>query len=207
MKQLQSNPWEKLELEYPVGREMELKVIKLLPAAAILELREGLDAYLPISEMSWTQHYEQMKDALELGQMVKVKVLQVSGEERRVRVGVKQLESNPWDLFKLKAVIEAVIKEKRDTSWIATVGDVEAIIPRSQVATSAYGTFEEANGELKVGDTVKAIVQKVEPRKREVVLSLREFFKNEEKGEISQYMASQKEESQGYNPFSALKKD
>lgn len=207
VKQLDSNPWESLVEDFPVGSISELKIIKVLPSAAILEIRDGMDAYLPISEMSWTNHYNEMKDILSEGDSLKVKVIQVSPVDKRVRVSVKQLDSNPWETLKMKEAVEAILKEKKDSVWVVELDGLEAIIPKSQIALSSYGTFEEADSSVKVGDKVKALVSKVEAKKKELVLSMKELFKQKEKGEISQYLASQKEESEGYNPFKGLKAD
>lgn len=207
IKQLNANPWEAIAEDFPVGTITDLKVIKVLPSAAILEIKDGMDAYLPISEMSWTNHYNEMKDILNEGDNVKVKVIQVSPVDKRVRVSVKQLDSNPWESLKVREGVEALLKEKKDTVWIVEVDGLEAIIPKSQIALSSYGTFEEADSSFKVGDKVKALVSKIESKKKELVLSMKELFKQKEKGEISQYLATQKEESEGYNPFKSLKAD
>lgn len=207
IKQLDSNPWERLAEDLPVGATPELKVIKVLPSAAILEIREGMDAYLPISEMSWTNHYNEMKDVLNEGDKVKVKVIQVSPQDKRIRVSVKQLDSNPWDNLKMRDTVEAIIKDKKESIWLVEVDGLEAIVPKSQISLSSYGTFEEADSSLKVGDKFKALVSKIDSKKKELVLSMKELFKQKEKGEISQYLASQAEESEGYNPFKSLKAD
>lgn len=207
VKQLEGNPWDKIESHISVGDELDLEVVKILPAAALLKVEEGLDAYLSIADISWTTHYQEMKECLKIGEKTKVKVLQITPQERKMRVGIKQLTDNPWESFKLRGVVEATLVQKGESFWKASLGEIEAIIPKSRVAISAYGSFEDADKSLSVGDKVYAIIQKVDSRKREIVLSLKDYFKDKEKGEISQYLSKESEdETSGYNPFSLLKK-
>ena len=100
-KQLEDDPWDKIEEKYKIGETKKGKVINLTQFGAFVELDEGVDGLIHISDMSWTQIVKHPKEFLEKGQELNVQILEVSRENRRISLGIKQLEDDPWpDLIK-----------------------------------------------------------------------------------------------------------
>ncbi len=97
LKQLQPHPWEDVEEKYPVGSTVRGKVVSLSDYGAFVELEKGVEGLIHISEMSWTQHIKHPSKILAVGEMVEAKVLNIQKDERKISLGLKQLEPDPWD--------------------------------------------------------------------------------------------------------------
>ncbi|MCL1856428.1 MAG: 30S ribosomal protein S1 [Kiritimatiellaeota bacterium] len=97
MKQAQDNPWDDIETKFPVGARLRGKVVNLVPYGAFVELAEGLEGLVHVSEFSWTKRITRAADMLALGDEVNVMVLSVSKEEQKIALGIRQTEENPWD--------------------------------------------------------------------------------------------------------------
>ena len=97
MKQLQDEPWEGIEDKYPVDTDVEGKVVNMMNYGLFIELEEGIEGLIHISEISWTKHIKHPSDIYNIGDMVKAKILSLEVEDRKISLGVKQLTSNPWD--------------------------------------------------------------------------------------------------------------
>lgn len=110
LKQLQSNPWEKIEDKYPVGGSVRGRITKLLPYGAFVELEEGVEGLIHVSELSWTKRITRPSDVLELDQVVEAVVLSISIDEQKISLGVRQLEPNPWDEVEARYPIGSTIK-------------------------------------------------------------------------------------------------
>lgn len=110
MKQLQSNPWEKIEDKYPVGAPVKGQITKLLPYGAFVEIEQGVEGLIHVSELSWTKRITRPSDVLELNQEVEAVVLAISIDEQKISLGVRQLEPNPWDEVEARYPIGSSIK-------------------------------------------------------------------------------------------------
>ena len=97
IKQLQDNPWDTIETNYPIGSKHDGIVKNLTQFGAFIELEEGIDGLLHNSDISWTKNIKNPKDNLKKGDKVQVQVLEVSAEDRKLSLGIKQLQDNPWD--------------------------------------------------------------------------------------------------------------
>ena len=97
LKQLQPHPWEDVEKKYPEGSVVRGKVVSLSDYGAFVELEKGVEGLIHISEMSWTQHIKHPSKILAVGEMVEAKILNIQKEERKISLGLKQLEPDPWD--------------------------------------------------------------------------------------------------------------
>ncbi len=97
LKQLQPHPWEDVEAKYPVESTIRGKVVSLSDYGAFVELEKGVEGLIHISEMSWTQHIKHPSKILAVGEMVEAKVLNIQKDERKISLGLKQLEPDPWN--------------------------------------------------------------------------------------------------------------
>src|SRR5690606_17571663 len=97
LKQLQENPWEAIEAKFPIGMEVSGRVTKLVPYGAFVELEYGIEGLTHVSELPWTNRITRPSDVLSLDQEIKAVVLAISKEEQKISLGVRQLETNPWD--------------------------------------------------------------------------------------------------------------
>lgn len=97
LKQMQRNPWEKIEERYPIGHHVKGKITNLVPYGAFVEVEEGVEGLIHVSELSWTKRITRPSDVLSVEQEVEAVVLGINIEEQKISLGVRQLEPNPWD--------------------------------------------------------------------------------------------------------------
>ena len=97
LKQMADNPWKNIEERYPVGQRLSGKITKLVPYGAFVEIEEGVEGLIHVSELSWTKRITRPSDVLDLGRQVGAVVLGINKEEQKISLGVRQLEPNPWD--------------------------------------------------------------------------------------------------------------
>ena len=171
-KQLDDDPWDKIEEKYKIGETKKGKVINLTQFGAFVELDEGVDGLIHISDMSWTQIVKHPKEFLEKGQELNVQILEVSRENRRISLGIKQLEDDPWpDLikeFEIGKEIDGKIVKILDKGIILELDhSIEGIVPygkrpkRDRKALSAN---------YKIGDVLNGTVFNVRPDDKKIVL-------------------------------------
>jgi small subunit ribosomal protein S1 len=98
LKQKLANPWESIEAKYPVGEKVKGKVVNLVPYGAFIELEPGVEGLVHVTELSWTKRIAKPSDVLKQGTEVEAVVLAINREEQKVSLGIRQLETNPWDL-------------------------------------------------------------------------------------------------------------
>lgn len=114
LKQLTSHPWENIEEKYPVGSEVEGKVVSITNYGVFIELEEGIEGLVHISEMSWTQQIKHPSELFSMGDMIKAKVLSINPEERKISFGVKQLTPNPWEsieeIFSEGMIVKGIVR-------------------------------------------------------------------------------------------------
>jgi small subunit ribosomal protein S1 len=98
LKQLNSNPWDKIEEKYPVGSKVFGKVVNLVQYGAFVEIEQGVEGLVHVTEMSWTKRINKPSEVLKIGQEVEAVVLGIQKEEQKISLGLRQLETNPWDM-------------------------------------------------------------------------------------------------------------
>lgn len=127
LKQLQADPWESVKQAYPVGAKMKGKVVSLAEYGAFCELAEGVEGLIHVSEMSWTKRVKHPSQVLNVGDEVDVQVLEVDTENRRISLGMKQLQANPWveikESYQPGTIIEGEIKSITDFGIFVGVED------------------------------------------------------------------------------------
>jgi small subunit ribosomal protein S1 len=112
LKQTQRNPWDQIEERFPAGQRVKGKITNLVPYGAFVELEEGVEGLIHVSELSWTKRIMRPSDILTVGQEVEAVVLGVNKEEQKISLGLRQLEPNPWDEVEHKFTIGSRVKGK-----------------------------------------------------------------------------------------------
>ena len=107
LKQLQPHPWEGIEERYPVNSKVKGKVVSITKYGAFVELEQGIEGLIHISEMSWTQHIKHPSQILNVGQEVEIVVLSIDAENRKISLGLKQTEEDPWEKLEQKYTVES----------------------------------------------------------------------------------------------------
>ena len=100
LKQTTTNPWEKIEEKYPVGTRIKGKVVNLVPYGAFIELEDGVEGLIHVTEISWTKRITKPGEALRIGEEIEAVVLGIEKDNQKISLGIRQLEENPWDMVK-----------------------------------------------------------------------------------------------------------
>ncbi len=190
MKQLTPNPWQSLLDKFPVGTKHKGKVCNITNFGIFVELEEGVDGLVHISDMSWTKKIFDIGDFVKVGDELEVVILGVDVANQRISLGRKQLLENPWDSLevKYKAGTEAeckVIKPIEKGIIVELPDQVDSFIPASQLSTAPVKNFGEL---FKVGDKLKAEVIEFDKTNKKVVLSVIEYLKDKDDKEIDDYI-------------------
>ncbi len=190
MKQLTPNPWQSLLDKFPVGTKHKGKVCNITNFGIFVELEEGVDGLVHISDMSWTKKIFDIGDFVKVGDDLEVVILGVDVANQRISLGRKQLLENPWDSLedKYKAGTEAeckVIKPIEKGIIVELPDQVDSFIPASQLSTTPVKNFGEL---FKVGDKLKAEVIEFDKTNKKVVLSVIEYLKDKDDKEIDDYI-------------------
>ena len=189
IKQTQPNPWKTISEKYPVGSVAEGVIRNLTDYGAFVQLEEGIDGLLHVSDISWTEKLTHPNEALEKGQTVKVKVLNIDPENEKISVGIKQLEEDPWlaviEKLPIGTHIEVEIAKLVSFGAFAKLDNgVEGLIHVSELTDDRVQKPEDV---LKVGDKVTAKVISISPVDRKIGLSVREYERDLEKGLIDEH--------------------
>ena len=183
LKQLEPDPWENIRDEFPIGTVVPGKVRNLASFGAFVELKEGIDGLIHISDMSWTKKINTPSEMLSKGDTVEVKVIDIDEDKRRISLGIKQLTEDPWnDLaqkYNIGTEVEATVLRMLDRGVIVDLGDdVEGFIPLKEVGQKVKHPVMI----FKVGDKVNAKVIEFDMEGRKIVVSIEEWLKaNEDK--------------------------
>jgi small subunit ribosomal protein S1 len=175
IRQTTVNPWEAARERYPVGSRVSGTVKNFTAYGAFIELQEGIDGMIHVSDMSWTQKINHPSEMLKKGDKVEVIVLEVSPENQRISLGLKQAQADPWmtiaSKYKIGQIIEgAVSKLAAFGAFIQVEEGIEGLVHVSQISDDPP---EQAAKSLKVGQTVKARVIKIDPIERRIGLSIK----------------------------------
>ncbi|NOX37518.1 MAG: 30S ribosomal protein S1 [Calditrichaeota bacterium] len=191
LKQLTPDPWENIEEKYPVGSKHRGIVRNLTPFGAFVELEEGVDGLVHISDLSWTKKIRHPSEVVRKGQEIEVVILDINKEERRIALGHKQVEPNPWDTFEdaYKVGTETTGKISRliDKGVIVTLPlGVDAFVPLNHLGKP---NIKRAADHFKVGDELPLKVIEFDKENKRIVLSVTEYLKGKEKEEVDAYLA------------------
>ncbi len=199
LKQVYPNPWENIEEKYPVGKRMKCVVKKITNAGAFLELEEGIDGFLHVDDLSWTQRIKSPNSVLTEGEEQEVVVISINKENNRIQLGVKQLSDDPWKGFARSypkgSIIEGEVTTITDFGMFVKVpGGIEGLINKNQLSDPAIATIEEAFAKYEPGSKVKAVVSDINPNRQKLSLSIREYQNKIQREELSKYIHDDDEE-------------
>ena len=175
IRQTQDNPWDTVQDRFPVGSKVKGKVRNFTAYGAFVELEEGIDGMIHVSDMSWTRKINHPSECLQKGQEVEAVVLDVNPKEQRISLGLKQAQTDPWTEIATKYPVGMVVKGK--VSKIASFGafveledGVDGLVHISQISDQRVEKVKDA---LDVGQEVEARVVKVDRGERRIGLSIR----------------------------------
>ncbi len=191
LKQLTPDPWENIEEKYPIGSKHRGVVRNLTPFGAFVELEEGVDGLVHISDLSWTKKVRHPSEVVKKGMEIDVVVLDINKEERRIALGHKQVEPNPWDTFedayKVGTEVTGKISRLIDKGVIVTLPlGVDAFVPLNHLGKP---NIKRASDHFKVGEELPLKVIEFDKENKRIVLSVSEYLKGKEQEEIDRYMA------------------
>jgi len=177
MKQLQSDPWAGIEAKYPVGARVSGTVTNIADYGAFVELEPGVEGLIHVSEMSWTKKNIHPGKIVSTSQQVDVQILEVDAQKRRISLGLKQTQDNPWDVFLTShpkgTMVEGPIRNITEFGlFIGLDGGVDGMVHLSDLDWQKSG--DEAIKDYKKGDTVKAVVLDVDPQKERISLGIKQ---------------------------------
>jgi small subunit ribosomal protein S1 len=189
-KQLEPDPWENIADEFPVGTIVTGKVRNIAAFGAFVELKEGVDGLIHISDMSWTKKVNHPSEILRKGDSVEVKILDIDERKRRISLGVKQLSEDPWgrlaETYPVGAETDCEVARILDRGVVVNLTDeVEGFIPLNQLGHDV----KHPSHVYSVGDKVPAAVIEFDLEGRKIVLSVAEYFKNKGEDAWKEYEA------------------
>jgi small subunit ribosomal protein S1 len=178
MKQLDKDPWEVVTERYPIGAKVKGKVTNITDYGAFVELEDGIEGLIHVSEMSWTKKNVHPGKILSTSESVEVQVLDIDSAKRRISLGLKQTQRNPWEAFADKfptgTDVEGEIKNITEFGlFIGLDGEVDGMVHLSDIDWKRSG--EEAIKDFKKGDRVKARVLDVDREKERISLGIKQL--------------------------------
>ena len=195
VKQLLPDPWDTIEEKYMIGTVQKGKVMNLTQFGAFVGFEEGVDGLIHVSDLSWTKVIRHPKEVLEKDQEVEVRILEVSRENRRISLGLKQVEENPWEEiikhFEAGKKVQGTVIHVLDKGIILQMEhEVEGIVPFGRKSKKIRTKIME---EYKRGDELTTVVMEVKPSDKKIILILDELndYADEKKDVVKEYMESQ----------------
>lgn len=177
LKQSLPNPWDDIERKYPVGTRISGKVVNLVPYGAFIEIEEGVEGMVHVSEISWTKRVAKASDALSLGQQVDAVILNINKDEQKISLGIRQTEANPWQRSQERYPIGSRIKGivRNFTSYGAFVELEPGIDGMIHVSDMSWTRkINHPSEMLKKGDEVEAVVLEVDAAQQRISLGLKQ---------------------------------
>ena len=178
LKQKLSNPWENIEGKFTVGQKVKGKVVNLVPYGAFVELEPGVEGLVHVTELSWTKRIAKPSDVLKAGQELEAVVLGINREEQKISLGVRQLETNPWDQAAEKYPAGTKVKGKirNLTSYGAFLELEEGIDGMIHVSDVSWTRkINHPSEVLKKGDEVEAVVLEVDKANQRIALGVKQL--------------------------------
>ncbi len=178
MKQLQDDPWQAIEAKYPVDARFNGNVTNIADYGAFVELEPGVEGLIHVSEMSWTKKNVHPGKIVSTSQQVEVQILEVDPAKRRISLGLKQTQDNPWDVFLTQhpkgSEVEGPIRNITEFGlFIGLEGGVDGMVHLSDLDWSRAG--DDAIKDYNKGDTVRAVVLDVDSQKERISLGIKQL--------------------------------
>lgn len=188
MKQLESDPWAEASQKYTAGLRTKGKITNITDYGAFVELESGIEGLVHVSEMSWTKKNVHPNKIVTPGQEVDVQVLDIDMEKRRISLGIKQTQDNPWAAFgaahQVGQELEGEIRNITEFGlFVGMSGDIDGMVHLSDV--SWEDQTEEALKAFKKGDMVKVKILDIDATKERVALGLKQLTENKSAGALA----------------------
>jgi small subunit ribosomal protein S1 len=181
LKQIQPDPWIDAGIRYPIGRRIEGKVVSLAEYGAFVELEPGIEGLIHVSEISWTKRIKHPSKVVSVGDVVESIVLDVSERDRKISLGMKQIEPNPWSVIEEKYPINTRVSGtiRNITNFGVFVGLEEGIDGLVHVSDISWTEQVKHPGErFKKGETVEAVVLKIDRENEKFSLGIKQLEEN-----------------------------
>jgi small subunit ribosomal protein S1 len=178
LKQKLANPWDSIETKFPVGAKVKGKVVSLVPYGAFVQLEPGVEGLIHVTELSWTKRIAKPSDVLKQDQEVEAVVLGINREEQKISLGIRQLESNPWDGAAAKYTVGTKVKGqvRNLTSYGAFVELEEGIDGMIHVSDMSWTRkINHPSEVMKKGDVVEATVLEVDRPNQRIALGMKQL--------------------------------
>ncbi len=182
VRQLEDNPWDAIEMRYPIGKQVHGTVRNMTAYGAFVELEEGIDGMIHVSDMSWTRKVNHPQEVLKKGDELDAVVIDIDKNHQRISLGIKQLSDDPWKTIEARYRIGELVQGK--VSKVATFGafveldgDIDGLVHISQISEERV---EKVKDHLKVGQEIEARVIKVDKAERRIGLSIKAASYDEE---------------------------
>ena len=178
LKQLHDDPWDKVDATYPIGARVEGKITNLTDYGAFVELAPGVEGLIHVTEMSWTRKNVHPSKVVQPGQTVTVQVLEIDRDKRRISLGLKQTQDNPWEAFTKSHnagdKVEGIVRSLTDFGlFVALTEEIDGLVHISDLSWDVSG--EEALQGYKKGDKVQAVILAIDPAKERVALGIKQL--------------------------------
>ena len=178
LKQLGDDPWVDLARRYPIGTRIFGKVTNITDYGAFVEIEEGVEGLVHVSEMDWTNKNVHPTKIVQLGDEVEAMILDIDEERRRISLGIKQCQPNPWEEFAASHnkgdLVKGQIKSITDFGvFVGLEGGIDGLIHLTDLSWSRAG--EEAVRDLKKGDELEAVVLAVDPERERISLGVKQM--------------------------------
>ena len=178
LKQKLANPWDSIETKFPIGTKVKGKVVSLVPYGAFVQLEPGIEGLIHVTELSWTKRVAKPSDVLKQDQEVEAIVLGINREEQKISLGIRQLESNPWDGAAAKYTVGTKVKGqvRNLTSYGAFVELEEGIDGMVHVSDMSWTRkINHPSEMMKKGDVVEATVLEVDRPNQRIALGMKQL--------------------------------
>ena len=190
IKQLTPDPWEGIDTKYPVGTKCTAKVRNFTNFGVFVEIEEGIDGLIHISDLSWTKKVKHPSEFTQIGAEIEVVVLEIDKENRRLSLGHKQLEENPWNEIESKFAVDSVhtatISEMTDKGAVVVLGEnITGFVPAKQLV-------KEVGTTLKAGETAEFKVLEFSKATKRITLSHSRIYEEAKRAEIAAEKAEKK---------------
>ncbi len=181
LKQLGDDPWENITRRYPVGARLFGKVTNITDYGCFVEIEDGVEGLVHVSEMDWTNKNVAPNKMVAVGDEVEVMILDIDEERRRISLGMKQCQANPWDEFAAThnrgEKVSGVIKSITDFGiFVGLDGGIDGLVHLSDLSWNMEG--EEAVRNYKKGDEIEAVVLSVDPERERISLGIKQLDKD-----------------------------
>jgi len=194
LKQVSPNPWDDAEYKFPVGVKVKGKIVSLKDYGAFVELEDGIEGLIHVSEMSWTERVKHPSKVLNVGDEVECKVLEVDSKNKRISLGLKQLQENPWDALEIKfpigTIVEGEVKSVTDFGVFMDIGvGIDGLVHISDIAWTKK--FAHPSEKFKKGDKMRAVVLGIDKNAEKFSLGIKQLDRDPWESIKSRYRQGQ----------------